>query len=123
MCVLCLTASLDYSRPVGMAKQECKTRIIRSLETIGENAIDEVVRSDKFDALPTELRSGHKVHFGGTRTHGRRGDVVQSGSQSCAVGDEVLVRRFLLSYSRTFVRRRGSNPRPRRIATRSHHVV
>ncbi len=72
----------DYSRPVVMAKQECKTRIVQSLETIGENAIDEVGRPDKFDALPTELRNEREVRFGGTRTHDSRGDVVQSGSQS-----------------------------------------
>ena len=53
----------------------------------------------QFDALPTELRSGHKVHFGGTRTHDSRGDVVQSGSQSCFVKVQrsCLLRKPLLS--------------------------
>ncbi len=46
MCFL-LGSELDYSWPVVMAKQECKTRIVQSLETIVENATNEVVDQRK----------------------------------------------------------------------------
>ncbi len=76
----------------------------------------------------TELRRGVLLKSscaGGTRTHDIRliTHVLQIGSRSCAVGDEVLARGFLSELLTSFRPPMGLEPMTSPHAARSHHVL